>query len=58
MNKNPEFFLIIAFFTMAEIMIVLGIIGKTYELFGLAALYAFPIWICFVSMNQKLKSGK
>jgi hypothetical protein len=55
MNKNPEFFLIVAFFTMAETLIVLGIIGKTYELFGLAALYAFPIWICYISANSKIK---
>jgi len=52
---SKEVALSIVFFTMAEIMILLGIIGHNTELFFLAALYAFPIWICYVSANQKFK---
>jgi len=52
---NREVIMAIIFFTMAELMIVLGIIGQTFELFGLAAMYAIPIVICYISAKEKLK---
>lgn len=52
---SKEIALSIVFFTMAEICILLGILGNNIELFFLAGLYAFPIWVCYVSANQKLK---
>jgi len=52
---NREFILATVFFTMAELMIVLGIIGQTFELFGLAAMYAIPIFICYISAREKFK---
>jgi hypothetical protein len=55
MNKNPKFILAVVFFTMAELLILLGIIGHQVELFFLAAIYAFPMWICYVSAKQKFK---
>lgn len=48
MNKT-EFILATVFLTMGEILIVLGIIGHQPDLFVLASIYLFPIWICYYS---------
>jgi len=59
MNKiNSEIILAIVFFTMAEVLMILGIIGRTPELYVLALVYAIPIIICYVSAKQKLKFPK
>jgi hypothetical protein len=56
-NTKPEFICACVFFMMAELLILLGIIGHQIELFILAGIYAFPLWICYISANQKIKHG-
>lgn len=50
---NKEVILACVFFMMSELLIVLGMIGRVPELFLLAGLYAFPIWICYISAKHK-----